>query len=267
VLGGARLATVTQLGPASRGILCLCFASGVLQACARCELVSPWPGIRVLTREARSYASSSRRCRAISVAIATWHKASDPRTYASIYQEVFLGLPGAFADIKVTVPGAAPYFVEVKYGYCPEKVVRHLERKFGAATPGGRDAARLVLVINSATSPDWPATELEIRRSIRPELELEIWDESMLLSLLRSQFGLSIDHLTEVVPTDLHAAIDRAQGWRPSGSHLSTIRCRLRSCGTSGRGFCGAFAESRVRLRGGCCPLASTRTSSSCSPI
>jgi hypothetical protein len=33
----------------------------------------------------------------------------------------------------------------------------------------------------------------------------------MLLSLLRSQFGLSIDHLTEVVPTD-HAAIDRAKG-------------------------------------------------------
>ncbi len=129
-----------------------------------------------------------------------------------IYQEVFLGLPGAFADIKVTVPGAPPYFLEVKYGYPPEKVVRHLERKFGAATPGGRDAARLVLVINSAASPDWPATELEIRRSIRPELELEIWDESMLLSLLRSQFDLSIDHLTEVVPTDLHAAIDRAKG-------------------------------------------------------
>src|SRR5262249_42590214 len=114
--------------------------------------------------------------------------------------------------IKVTVPGAAPYFVEVKYGYPPEKVVRHLERKFGAATPGGRDAARLVLVIDSAACADWPATELEIRRSIRPGVEPEIWDESILLSLLRSQFGLSIDHLTEVAPTDLHAAIDRAKG-------------------------------------------------------
>jgi adenylate cyclase len=129
-----------------------------------------------------------------------------------IHQEVFLGLPGAFADIKVTVPGAAPYFVEVKYGYPPEKVVRHLERKFGAATPGGRDAAKLVLVIDSAPSANWPAAEREIRRRIRPELALEIWDESMLLSLLRSQFGLSIDRLTEITPTEFHAAIDRAKG-------------------------------------------------------
>jgi hypothetical protein len=76
-----------------------------------------------------------------------------------IQQEVYLGRLGAFADIKVTVPGSAPYFVEVKYGYPPEKVVRHLERKFGAATPGGREAAKLVLVIDAASSGDWPATE------------------------------------------------------------------------------------------------------------
>src|SRR5262249_52307665 len=82
----------------------------------------------------------------------------------------------------------------------------------GAATPDGRDAAKVVLVIDCARSADWPATEREIRRSIRPELTLEIWDESMLLSLLHSQFGLSIDRLTEIAPTDLHAAIDRAKG-------------------------------------------------------
>jgi hypothetical protein len=184
-----------------------------------------------------------------------------------IHQEVFLGLPGAFADIKVSVPGAAPYFVEVKYGYPPEKVVRHLERKFGAATPGGRDAAKLVLVIDSAPSADWPATEREIRRSIRPELALEIWDESMLLSLLRSQFGLSIGRLTDIAPTELHAAIDRSKGWRPSRSRSSTIRCRLRSSGTSGHGFCGAFATSRARLRAQCCRPGSIRTSSRSSPI
>jgi hypothetical protein len=55
-----------------------------LQARATYELVLPWPQTRVPTREARSYASSSRRCRAISVATATRQTASGPRTCASI---------------------------------------------------------------------------------------------------------------------------------------------------------------------------------------
>ena len=82
-------------------------------------------------------------CRAISVAIATW-RASDPRTYHQEVFWVFLRLRGH----QVTVPGPR-YFVEVKYGY--PQVVRHLEQNL-TATPGGRDAARVVLVINSAAS-------------------------------------------------------------------------------------------------------------------
>ena len=37
-----------------------------------------------------------------------------------ITREVYLGAPGSFADIRVQVPGRAPYFVEIKFGYPQE---------------------------------------------------------------------------------------------------------------------------------------------------
>jgi adenylate cyclase len=138
-----------------------------------------------------------------------------------IHQEVALGAPGAFADIKVTVPGARPYFVEVKYGYPPEKVVRHLARKYGPSTPGGRDAAKLVLVLDRSRCAGWPEVEREIRAQIRPELDLEVWDEQVLLSLLRSQFGIHLDALNEEALTELHAAIDRSKGKEAFGESFT----------------------------------------------
>ncbi len=53
-----------------------------------------------------------------------------------INQEVYLGIAGAFADIEVRVPGNAPYFVEIKYGYPPDKIIRHISRKYGTGDNG-----------------------------------------------------------------------------------------------------------------------------------
>lgn len=41
-----------------------------------------------------------------------------------IAQEFYLGAPGAHADMQVRAPGIEPYFVEVKYGYTPERLHR-----------------------------------------------------------------------------------------------------------------------------------------------
>src|SRR5262245_27836200 len=49
-----------------------------------------------------------------------------------IDREYWLGSPGAFADIRVAPSGQPPYFVEVKYGYTNERLVRHLARKYGS---------------------------------------------------------------------------------------------------------------------------------------
>ena len=54
-----------------------------------------------------------------------------------IDQECYLGLPKAFADIRVQVPGAAPYFVEVDWGLgdfvAPDRIASHYDDAFMAA--------------------------------------------------------------------------------------------------------------------------------------
>jgi len=77
-----------------------------------------------------------------------------------IHQEVYLGSPGAFADIRVMVRGAAPYFVEVKYGYPRETIIRHIRRKYGAPTEVTRCGSKVVLVVDTHRHPDWREGEI-----------------------------------------------------------------------------------------------------------
>lgn len=129
-----------------------------------------------------------------------------------INQEVYLGTPGSFADIQVKAPGAEPYFVEIKYGYPPDKVLRHLERKYGTRTPANTNASKLILVIDDACSDGWPEMQAEIREALHPSLELEIWTEERLLSLINRQFDIHIDSLAEENLAGIRDAIDRAKG-------------------------------------------------------
>jgi class 3 adenylate cyclase len=125
-----------------------------------------------------------------------------------IQQEVFLGVPGAFADIRVGVPGKAPYFVEIKYGYPADRLVAHLARKYGPETPGGGEADRLIVVVEREGDVDWR----DVTACLRPELTLEVWDESKLLSLLRERFGVDATRVTADEVPDLRLAIDCAKG-------------------------------------------------------
>jgi adenylate cyclase len=129
-----------------------------------------------------------------------------------ISQEVYLGTPGAFADIQVKAPDVPPYFVEIKYGYPPDKVIRHLQRKYGVRTAVNGDASKLILVIDSGCCRNWPEIEADIKRSLHPGLEHEIWTEERLLELVSEQFGLRIDSLAEENLMEIRDAIDKAKG-------------------------------------------------------
>lgn len=138
-----------------------------------------------------------------------------------IHQEVFLGVEGAFADIKVSVPGRAPYFVEIKYGYPPDKTVRHIARKYGLPAPTNEGASKVILVVDSQNHADWPDAEKTIEAGLRPGLKLEVWGEERLLSLIRERFNLEIESLTEAKLTELQHAIDRAKGVHAFGESFS----------------------------------------------
>jgi class 3 adenylate cyclase len=124
-----------------------------------------------------------------------------------IRQEVYLGRPGAFADIRVAPPGERPYFVEIKFGYPPDRLVSHLGRKYGPDAPAGAEADKLVLVVEREED-----VEPRLREALHPGLTLEVWDEPRLLSLLHERFGVEADRISPDEVTDLRLSIDRAKG-------------------------------------------------------
>jgi adenylate cyclase len=129
-----------------------------------------------------------------------------------IDEEFFLGAEGAFADIRVAPPRSAPYFVEVKYGYPGDRIVESFRRKYGEETPGNRNHAKVVLVIDRAGRRDWDELQAKLRDVVRPGLHLEVWDETRLKLLLHEAFGVSIESMSPDALLDVRAAIDRAKG-------------------------------------------------------
>jgi class 3 adenylate cyclase len=135
-----------------------------------------------------------------------------------IDREYWLGSPGAFADIRVAPSGQAPYFVEVKYGYTNDRLVRHLARKY--ASTAGTSAAvarKIVLVVDRALRPGWELVEQELVSCLAQGLALEVWDEARLVSLLAERFGVSIPAITAENLLDVRQEIDRAKGFHAFG--------------------------------------------------
>jgi adenylate cyclase len=134
-----------------------------------------------------------------------------PPDAVQVSREVDLGIPGAFADIVVEPTGLAPYFVEVKYSYATDRMVQHLVRKYGTRAPSVPGANKLVLVVDAASRTDWPEQEARLRRGLRPDLALEVWDEKRLCSLIHECFKIDLKAITIDSLRDVRGAIDDAK--------------------------------------------------------
>jgi hypothetical protein len=128
-----------------------------------------------------------------------------------ITQESFLGTPDAFADIRVHVKDQKPYFIEVKYGYSPAQVLTSLARKYG---PRMRldGASKVIVMLDRQAQSMSPNLAAEIQASLHPELQLEIWSEDDLISMLRESFGIRIDSISEENVLEIRNAVDQAKG-------------------------------------------------------
>ena len=129
-----------------------------------------------------------------------------------INQEFALDVPNAFADIRVQVPDAPAYFIEVNYGYSRQRLLSSLQRKYGDHSRAIADAAKLILVIDAHRYEDWSDIEATIRSQLNPALTLEVWDERHLLDRLQDTFEVHLDTVSEANLLDLRAAIDRTKG-------------------------------------------------------
>ncbi len=131
----------------------------------------------------------------------------------AVEREVPLGLPDAYADMRVSAPGATPFFVEVKLHYTARELVGRIARKYGASARIGPAPTRLVLVASRADHADWPAIETALRRALHPGLALEVIDRDELVARLRKTFGDGIHGLTREALLDMRRSIERAY-WR-----------------------------------------------------
>lgn len=108
-----------------------------------------------------------------------------------VRREVSLGVPGAFADLHIAPSGAAPYFVEVKWGFSGRELVERLARKY-ERNPDS-DARRLLLVSDLVDGKDWPATLARLRERLTSDLVIEAWGERELLRRVKICFDLDFD--------------------------------------------------------------------------
>jgi class 3 adenylate cyclase len=133
-----------------------------------------------------------------------------PPSSIRIHREYWLGAHGAYADIRVEPGGRPPYFVEVKYAYPDDILLRHLRRKYAGA---GHDAAKIIIVTDCETRPNWDETAAALREIFGPARPIEIWDERRLLGLLRDAFHIDVQAITPESLLDVRLAVDRAKGY------------------------------------------------------
>jgi len=136
--------------------------------------------------------------------------AVDPKD-VRIKQECSLGVPNAFADIRIDVKGGPVHFIEVDYGYSPTQTIASLTRKYsrGSLLDG---ASKIIVVVDARQASHWSEIEAQVRTVLPQGVDLEVWDETRLLSMLHETFGVEIGCICEGDIANLRRAIDSAEG-------------------------------------------------------
>jgi class 3 adenylate cyclase len=132
-------------------------------------------------------------------------------------REFSLGRPNAFADIRIAPPAGLPYFVEVKYAYTKDLLGRHLRRKYGPESRAAKWGSKVILVCDTARFSDWPAVLQELQQTLDSALQLEVWDEQMLLAKMRQCFQANCPAISADNLLDVRELIDRAKGYNAFG--------------------------------------------------
>ncbi len=133
-----------------------------------------------------------------------------PAERIATVRDTRIGRMDTFADIKVIPADQSPYFVEIKWGYAEEDLIRRLVRKYAADL--GAQYRKLIVVTDLADQPGWPAIAEKLRESLCAVLDVEVWGERELLRQIKDFLGLTIDRLRGANYQAIRDSIIRA-GW------------------------------------------------------
>ncbi len=129
-----------------------------------------------------------------------------------IHQEVDLGRPGAFADLKVELPDRSVYYIEVKWFYLSHRLLASLLRKYGELSSATEGGGKVILVLDTDHYSDWPKLHRQIVEVVHPSFEIEIWDEPELLRRIKEILDVEIDDIRGDRIYQIREAIQEAKG-------------------------------------------------------
>jgi class 3 adenylate cyclase len=132
-------------------------------------------------------------------------------------REFNLGVPGAFADIRVHPAGKRPYCIEVDYGYPRQTMLQSLKRKYMLNIPRVKELAKVIVVVDAEERRDWEQLQQQLAGSFPPDLSFEVWNEERLMALIQSVFGVRINSMTAGNLLNVRDAINRAKGFLAFG--------------------------------------------------
>jgi adenylate cyclase len=128
-----------------------------------------------------------------------------------IRQDVDLGIPEAFADASVSIPGGRKYFVEVAWGHDAAEIVDRVTTKYGTKTSVSEQAQKL-LVVASEGGQGESVLESELRSSVSPHLQVEVWTAAHQRELIRRHFQVDLQDFEHDNLLTLRSVVDSVKG-------------------------------------------------------
>jgi class 3 adenylate cyclase len=129
-----------------------------------------------------------------------------------ILRKYNLGSQGLFAGVMVRTPNQPPYFIEVQYGRSPERICALITEKYAQKMRNVEDASKVILFLDHSAYDSSKDIQKEIEKEIPSDLELEIYGEQDLLSMVKDTFDFDIDVITSENAHELKEALDTARG-------------------------------------------------------
>jgi class 3 adenylate cyclase len=128
-----------------------------------------------------------------------------------IRQEVDLGIPGAFADACISLPGGRKYFVEVALGNDRDEIADRVARYYGLKTCVSEKAQKVRIVVADYDS-ELSAIESDFRALVSPHLEVEVWTASHLRESILRHFKIELKQFERENLLALRSAVEKIKG-------------------------------------------------------
>jgi class 3 adenylate cyclase len=134
-----------------------------------------------------------------------------------VKHEYALGDPARFADIRIEPGDQPPYYVEIEYGLPDEVVVQSLRRKYKPEGARVREASKVIVVVDDATSRHWPRLEPAMRQAIPDHLAIETWTDTAIRERIATHLGISVPAANPETLANVAHRIEQARGFHAFG--------------------------------------------------